>query len=934
MARKSSSKESTAEKTPVASKPAKPSAKLKKSSKSDSGRRYATYSSLTKNRGKSKRELKKEQKAREKAEYLASLPKNPVKRFFAHLSPKRFFKFWFSMDGLKMLGKILGIFILLCVIIAVIAYFYFRNELKSLQPSELAKRVQTTVTKYYDRNGQLLWEDTGTGEYRLVVESEQISQYMKDATVAIEDKNFYEHGGVSLTGTLRAVINNVFNRDGGTQGGSTITQQLVKQVFFEDEAGDRGITGIPRKIKEAILATEAERIYSKDQILTMYLNESPYGGRRNGVESASQTYFGKSAKDLTIDEAALLAAIPQSPTLYNPYNTDGNEQLLERQHTIIDYMAEQGYITKDEAEAAKQVAVLDKLKPEDEQLAGAKAPHFIQMVKDELTEKLGSKVMGQGGLSITTSLDIRVQNSLENEMNKLFNGNLSWMPTSYGFDNASFVMVDNQTGQVLGLIGSRDYDYPDYGAVNSATSFIQPGSSIKPLVYAALIDNQNNPNGTYGAGSIIPDTPIPQSVYTTSDGTSVKNADGRFLGNIPIRRSLAGSRNVPAIKAMSLNGVKETQDFIHQAGDISYCTDGADQSAGLASAIGGCGLKQVEHANAFATIARGGIYKPYETVISVTNSQGENLYKTDDSSEGKRVMSDETAYIISDILTDDNARASTMGAHQTGFYIRGIKTGTKTGTSNLGNASKDLWMMSFTPKATLSVWAGNHVPQALKRGDGMNLGKLVEDITLDVYNNVFIPDGTYKSGDWFTKPSGVQTLNVNGSKDIYPSWYNKKSKTTKTVKITFDKVTKKRATECTPAGAQETLDVLQTTDPVSGGTTLSSPSGYNVNEYDDYHNCSDSAPFISDITATKNAGSDRWTISVLARAGTHPITGVQISVNGNTYDASVGETGSWDIVLDNLSGNISVSTTVTDEGYYTQSMNKTLNFGDSSGSDE
>ena len=396
MARKSSSKESTAEKTPVASKPAKPSAKLKKSSKSDSGRRYATYSSLTKNRGKSKRELKKEQKAREKAEYLASLPKNPVKRFFAHLSPKRFFKFWFSMDGLKMLGKILGIFILLCVIIAVIAYFYFRNELKSLQPSELAKRVQTTVTKYYDRNGQLLWEDTGTGEYRLVVESDQISQYMKDATVAIEDKNFYEHGGVSLTGTMRAVINNVFNRNGGTQGGSTITQQLVKQVFFEDEAGDRGITGIPRKIKEAILATEAERIYSKGQILTMYLNESPYGGRRNGVESASQTYFGKSAKDLTIDEAALLAAIPQSPTLYNPYNTDGNEQLLERQHTIIDYMAEQGYITNEEAEAAKQVAVLDKLKPEDEQLAGAKAPHFIQMVKDELTEELGSKVMGQG----------------------------------------------------------------------------------------------------------------------------------------------------------------------------------------------------------------------------------------------------------------------------------------------------------------------------------------------------------------------------------------------------------------------------------------------------------------------------------------------------------------------------------------------------------
>ena len=924
MARKSSS---TTEKSANVDKADKKKAasKTKKSSKAGSGRRYATYSSLTRDRGKSKRELKKERKAREKAEYLASLPKNPVKRFFARLSPKRFFKFWFSLDGLKMLGKILGIMILVVLVIGVIAYFYFRNELKSLQPSELAKRVQTTVTKYYDRNGELLWEDTGTGEYRLVVESDQISDYMKDATVAIEDKGFYEHGGVSITGTLRAVINNIFNRDGSTQGGSTITQQLVKQVFFEDEAGDRGITGIPRKIKEAILATEAERIYSKDQILTMYLNESPYGGRRNGVESASQTYFGKSAKDLTIDEAALLAAIPQSPTLYNPYNTDGNEQLIERQQTVITYMAEQGFITEEEAEAAKQVAVLDKIKPADDQLAGAKAPHFIQMVKDELTEKLGAKVMGQGGLTINTTLDLRVQNVLESEMNELFNGSLSYMPTRYGFDNASFVMVDNQTGQVLGLMGSRDYNYPDYGAVNSATSFIQPGSSIKPLVYAALIDNQNNPNGTYGAGSIIPDTPIPQSVYTTSDGTSVKNADGRFLGNISIRRSLGGSRNVPAIKAMSLNGVEETQDFIHKAGDISYCTDGADKSAGLASAIGGCGLKQVEHANAFATIARGGVYKPYETVISVTNSQGENLYQWQDST-GEQVMDPQTAYIISDILSDDNARVGTFGWRPTGFYINGIKTATKTGTSNLGSASKDLWMMSYTPKATLSVWAGNHIPQALKAGDGMNLGPIVRDITQKVYNDILKPDGTWKSGDWFQRPEGIQTLNVNGSRDIYPSWYNKKNKTTTTVQIAFDKVTKKRATECTPQGAQETLNVLQTTDPVSGDKTLTSPDGYNVNEYDDYHSCSDSAPFISDITATRDASGDRWIISVLAQAGTHPITGVQLSVNGNTYDASVGETGSWDIVLADLSGDINVSTTVTDEGYYTQSMNKTLSF--------
>lgn len=894
-----------------------------------SGRKYATYSSLTANRGKSKRELKKERKAREHAEYLATLPKNPVKRFFARLNPKRVFKFIFSVDGLKAIGKVLGIFLLICVALCGLAYLYFRNELKSLQPSELAKRVQTTVTKYYDRNGELLWEDTGTGEYRLVVESDNISKYMKDATVAIEDKNFYNHGGVSITGTIRAVINNVFGH-GGTQGGSTLTQQLVKQVFFADEAGDRGISGIPRKIKEAILATEAERIYSKDQILTMYLNESPYGGRRNGVESASQTYFGKSAKDLTIDEAALLAAIPQSPTLYNPYNTDGNEQLLKRQKTVINYMQQQGYITKAEAEAAKNTSTLDKLKPADTQLAGAKAPHFIQMVKDELTEKLGAKVMGQGGLTIKTTLDLRVQTVLENEMDALFNGKYAYMPARYGFDNASFTMVDNQTGQVLGLIGSRSYDYPGYGAVNSATSFIQPGSSIKPLVYAALIDNQDNQNGTYGAGSIIPDTAIPQSVYKTSDGTSVQNADRRFLGNISIRRSLGGSRNVPAIKAMALNGVEATQKFIHEAGDTSYCTDGADQGAGLSSAIGGCGLKQVEHANAFATIARGGVYKPYETVTEVTNSQKEKLYEWKDNANNKQVMDAQTAYIIDDILSDDSARASTFGRGAAGFNVSGVKTATKTGTSNIGNSAKDLWMMSYTPKATLAVWAGNHTPKALKGGDGASLGAIVSDITRSVYLDIFKADGTWKSGDWFTRPDGIQTLSVNGGRDIYPSWYNKKQKSSTTEKVVFDRISKKLATECTPDGAKETLDVTVTTDQVTKKTTRTPPTGYSLEAYDDYHSCSDSRPFISDITASEEATGNKWTISVLAKNGTRAITGVAIDVGGKTYDAKQGETGSWDIVLADLSGDVSVHATVTDEGYYATEMNKTLKFNSSS----
>ncbi len=885
--------------------------------------KFTTYSNLTKNKGKSRRTIKKEGKARERAEYLATLPKNPVLRFLAHLHPKRVFKYWFSMRGLKMLGKITLFSILFLVIAGGAMFMYFRKELDALKPEELSKRVATTVSKYYDRNGTLLWEDTGTGQYRLVVTSENISQNMKDATVAIEDKDFYKHGGVSLTGMLRAVVNNVTG-SGGTQGGSTLTQQLIKQVYFSDEANNRGISGIPRKIKEAILSVEAERIYSKDQILVMYLNESPYGGRRNGVESAAQTYFGHSAKELTLAEAALLASIPQSPGAYNPYNTDGNAKLLARQKVVLNYMRQQfpDKYSQEAVDAAKAEPILDTIKPAEDQLKSAKAPHFIQMVKQDLENKLGAKVVGQGGLTVTTTLDVRVQDVIDSEVDKVF---ASSLPTQMGFDNASVTMIDNETGQVLGMRGSRDFNYPDYGAYNAATAFIQPGSTIKPLVYSALINNQTNKNGAFGAGSIIPDTPIPQSVYRTGDGTSVANADGKFKGNIPIRQGLAESRNVPAIKAMALNGISDTRDVIQAMGDKSYCTDGADTSAGLASAIGGCGAKQVEHANAFATIARMGVYKPVSDIISVKNSQGQTLYEWED--KGEQVIDPQTAYIISDILTDDNARRGTMGWRPTGFYINGIKTATKTGTSDIGGKKKDLWMMSYTPKATLSVWYGNHVPKALKNSASSRLGPLVAAVTTQVYNNVFKPDGTWKTGDWFTKPSGLQTLTVGGKSDLFPSWYNKNQKKS-TEKLTFDKVSKKLATDCTPAGAREELEVEKITDPITKETTYTAPDGYDVLNKDDFHSCSDAIPFISTISATHRSDG-RYDISVLVQAGTNSITSVSISVNGNTYSATQDSTGAWSIIVDALSGSYSVSATATDAGYYTGSGSKTIAFSGS-----
>jgi penicillin-binding protein 1A len=223
------------------------------------------------------------------------------------------------------------------------------------------------------------------------------------------------------------------------QGGSTLTQQLVKQVFFSDQAGERGIAGIPRKIKEAILAIEVERMYSKDQILTLYLNESPYGGRRNGVESGAQAYFGKPAKDLTLSEAALLAAIPQNPVAFSPYNVDGHEGLINRQHAVLDAMAEQGYITKAQADDAKKVAILDEIKPAQAKFADIKAPHFVQMVRSQLEQELGAATVGKGGLNITTTLDIRVQEKLESEMNSFF---ASGVPAANRISNGAATVED------------------------------------------------------------------------------------------------------------------------------------------------------------------------------------------------------------------------------------------------------------------------------------------------------------------------------------------------------------------------------------------------------------------------------------------------------------------------------------------------------------
>jgi membrane peptidoglycan carboxypeptidase len=840
----------------------------KKPSKS---RNMSVYSNLT-----HKRKTKKDATLRKKAEYLASLPKHPVKRTLYRMHPKRIMDFWFSKKGAFFALKLAGIGILLVVVLVGALFAYYRKDLDAIRPGELAKRVQSTVTRYEDRNGVLLYEDKGLLDYKLVVDGKNITDNMKKATVAIEDKDFYKHGGVSLTGITRSLVNNA--NGGSTQGGSTLTQQLVKQVFFADEAQKRGLNGVPRKIKEMILSIEVERMYNKEQILDLYLNESPYGGPRNGVESGAQAYFHKTSKDLTLAEAALLAGIPNQPGLYDPYNVEGHEALIARQHKVLTNMLEQGYITQKEADEAKAYPIIDHIQPE--QLNDIKAPHFVQMVKSQLASELGKVTVGRGGLTVKTTLDSRVQTKLEEAMTDMFNTSV---PRINGFSNGAATIEDNATGQIIALLGSRDYNYEGYGQDNAATAFIQPGSSIKPFVYASLFSQQPNGQANYGSGSILSDvkTTFPPN-YTP------KNAGGDFRGNINIRQALATSRNIPVIKAMSITGVPASWATIRAAGNDKYCTQGQETQAGLSSAIGGCTTRQIDHVNAYATLARGGVYKPHTTVLEVKNSQGDVLKQWKD--ESKQVIDPQVTYILSDILNDANARRNGFTSSTLGFSYgnTGIRTASKTGTSDMGgDTPKDVWEMSYSPAITVGVWLGNSDTTPLsKNANSLLPTPIVDKMMRYVHQDIYGVDGRWTPNDWFTQPAGIQKIN----NELYPSWYSKE-KAQPTKKVSFDKISKKKATACTPESAKIDIDVTTFNDPFTKKDVVTAAEGYDAAGDDDTHKCDDTKPQVTTIQTPSKKNGTTYTIKVGVSAGTNPISSVEIKVGGTIIATLPGDGG-------------------------------------------
>ncbi|MBQ3474191.1 penicillin-binding protein [Candidatus Saccharibacteria bacterium] len=842
------------------------SKKSRKSSKKTAKKNMNLYSSLSYNY-----KTRKEANSRKRAEELAKLPKEPVKRFFARLHPKRVFKWWFSWRGQKAILK----FIAACFLIGIIfiggLFLYYKKDLDQIRLDEMT--ISETVNTYLDRNGVVLWKDTGTEDYRLVVEKDDISPYMYQATVAIEDKNFYNHIGVDFTALIRATISTLSGR--GVQGGSTLTQQLIKQVYFSDEAQSANRGGLARKIKELILAVELERMYSKEQIITMYLNQSPYGGRRNGVESAAKTYFGKSAKDLNLAESALLAAIPNNPGVLNPYNTYGNEMLIERQHKVLDDMVSMGYITREEAEEAKEVAILDTIKPESSQYANMLAPHFVLEVRSQLEDKYGIQTMRAGGWTIKTTLDYRAQEIAEDAVR--VGQSYSYLNNS---DNIALVSLDVETSQVIAMVGSVDFYNTTYGELNVTTdALIEPGSSIKPILdYAPLFMQREGIN--YGPGTVLKDENIDRIYCAGYSGScALRNASRMFYGNVTIRYSLGNSLNIAAVKALYINGIENSLEVAHALGDKSYC-EGRD-NYGLSIAIGsGCNVRMVEHANAYASLARGGTYKDISYVLEVKNSSGE-VIETWTDSEGTRVVDEQVAYMVTNVLGDRTARYW----NNEGFVVPDVWTGTKTGTTTTANASetKDSLFESFSTAISTFVWNGNHDGSAVS-SNTHDIARFTAGAYMErVHKEVYEPDGKWSYGDQPVRPAGIQTLTVNGKTDIWPSWFNA-SKNSGVAKetLTFNRYNHLLAASCTPEEYKIEVEATKITDPMTGTDVLNVPEPYDREKND---TCDYEPPRLSlSISGNK--------IIATIKKGSYSISGYTLYINGSEKSGiSVGSDG-------------------------------------------
>lgn len=619
---------------------------------------------------------------------------------------------WFrNLKRWQKVAVIVGPILTILILIPLLTFLYFARDISDKE--RLMNRNNTGVVMT-DIHDTVIFQ-SGRAKHREMVTLDEINDTTEQALLSSEDKDFYEHGGFSVISMLGAVYAN-FLAGEKAFGGSTLTQQLAKNTLLSDEKS------YLRKFQELSISIAIEREYTKDEILEMYLNSAFFGGSAFGIEDAAKSFFNKSPQDLTLAESAMIVGVLPAPNAYSPIY--GNmEYAKERQETVLSRMVDNGAITEEEKKAAlaEELVFAEPETVTDSSLA----PHFAEMVLADLNDRYGEEKVARSGYQVKTTLDMNIQNKLQEQIN----ANMASIRASGG-SNAAAIAIDPKTGSIRALIGSYDWNDEKDGKVNMATSARQPGSSFKPIYYAAAMED-----GVINPATILADEPI------DINGYKPQNALRNYNGDVTVRQALNMSLNIPAVKVMQRYGIDKS---IEAANELGIDTIDKDQDYGLSLALGAAEAKLVDMTHAYAAYANAGDQKTIALEEEIESKYNQVIYTNQQKS--KQVMSEEGAYLISSVLSDDAARSRIFGSSLN--LYGGKKAAVKTGTTD---DNRDAWTIGYTPDIAIGVWVGNNDNTEMLSGGG----SLAGPIWRETMNSL-----TTKTGDPFTKPAGVVQRDV------------------------------------------------------------------------------------------------------------------------------------------------------------------------------
>lgn len=755
--------------------------------------------------------------------------------------------------------------------VTIVAFAFLSKDLPS--PYKLTNREVEQSTQILDRGGELLYDIYGN-KNRTLVSLKDIPQYLKDATIAIEDKSFYTHQGFDIVGIARSFKEIAL--DHSLSGGSTLTQQLVKNTLLSNE---RTVT---RKVKEFILSVQIEKRYSKDEILQIYFNEIPYGGTAWGAEAGSQQYFGKAVTKLSLVESAILAGLPQEPTYYSPFGAHPDSYKV-RTKEVLKRMRDDGYITKDQQ--TKALADLEAYKFQASGNGLIKAPHFVLYVREQLVKRYGEKLVMSGGLKVTTSLDYKLQEPAQ----KIVTDQVAQEGSNYRYSNGDAMIMNPKTGEVLAMVGSKDYFAKDYdGQYNVTTAERQPGSSIKPINYVTGLKKG------YTAATLFLDqkTDFPCGVGCPNGVYTPLNYDRTFGhgtgGLILMRNALAQSLNVPAVKMLALNGVQSMIDTAH---DMGITTLQDPSRYGLSLTLGGGEVKMIDMVTAYSAFANGGLRVDPVTILKVVDPKGKVLEEFKPT-PGRRVLDAGHAFIMSDILADGNAKLPTFGAFgvQT-LSVPGHTIAVKTGTTD---DIKDNWTIGYTPSFVVGTWVGNN--------DGTPIsGRLSSGITgaAPIWKKIFLKvfEITKTPQESFNRPDNVVQISVDavyGTKPVGGNptkleWFTKSTVPTNTANVKTLRLCTDQKKLATPADEAAGKAYDQVFVNVSDAFTKGqwSPFDPPTEKCSAYRGGASGNEILASITYPADGSTQGASFSVTASAaGPYPITRMDFFLDGGLIGSS------------------------------------------------